>query len=119
MSAAQLLKGLNYTIAKKDPVSNVQSTSKDYDLTKEDEAEKADVKIDDEGFKIPQGIAHCKKKKLDANECRKIVSHIQTRELDPSGLLMDTIKIRHELKPFGLMENEWRCYLIYLKNAER
>ncbi len=31
---------------------------------------------------------------------------------------MDTIKIRHELKPYGLMENEWRCYLIYLMNEE-
>ncbi len=34
------------------------------------------MKIDNEGFKIPQGITHRK------------------------------------------MENEWRCYLIYLKNAE-
>ncbi len=32
---------------------------------------------------------------------------------------MDTVKIRHELKPYGLTENEWRCYLIYLKNQER
>ncbi len=31
---------------------------------------------------------------------------------------MDTIKIIHELKPYGLTENEWRCYLIYLKNKE-
>ncbi len=31
---------------------------------------------------------------------------------------MDTIKIRHELEPYGLTENEWRCYLIYLKNEE-
>ncbi len=31
---------------------------------------------------------------------------------------MDTVKIRHELKPYGLKENEWRCYLIYLKNQE-
>ncbi len=32
---------------------------------------------------------------------------------------MDTVKIRHELKPYGLTENEWRCYLTYLKNQER
>ncbi len=32
---------------------------------------------------------------------------------------MDMIKIRHEIKPYGLTENEWICYLIYLKNAER
>ncbi len=61
VSATQVLKGLNYTIPKKDPTSNVQSTSKDYGSMKEDDGEKANVKIDDEGFKIPQGIAHCKK----------------------------------------------------------
>ncbi len=119
VSATQVLKGLNYTITKKDSASNVQSTSKDYDSTKEDDEKKAKVKIDDEGFKIPQGIAHHKKKKLDADEHHKIVSHIQSRELDPYGLLMDTIKIRHELKPYGLTENEWRCYLIYLKNVRK
>ncbi len=64
-------------------------------------------------------FAHCQKKKLDADERHKIERRIQSRELDPSGLLMDMIKIRHELKPYVLMENEWRCYLIYLKNAER
>ncbi len=32
---------------------------------------------------------------------------------------MDMIKVRHELKPYSLMENEWRCYLINLKNEER
>ncbi len=118
VSATQVLKGLNYTIPKKDLASNVQSTSKDYDSTKKEDDEKAKVKIDDEGFKIPQGIAHHKKKKLDADERHKIVSCIQSIELDPSGLLMDMIKIRHELKPYGLTVNEWRCSLIYLKNKE-
>ncbi len=99
LSATQVLKGLNYTIPKKDLASNAQSTSKDYDSTKEEDDEKAKVKIDDEGFKIPQGIAHRKKKKLDADKSRKIVSHIQLRELDPTVLLMDMVKIRHELKP--------------------
>ncbi len=61
MSAAHALKRLNYTIPKKDLASNVQSTLKDYDSTKEDDDEKATVKIDNEGFKIPQGIAHRKK----------------------------------------------------------
>ncbi len=32
---------------------------------------------------------------------------------------MDTNKVRHKLKPYRLTENEWRCYLIYLKNEER
>ncbi len=118
VSAAQVLKGLNYTIPKKDPASNVQSTSKGYDSAKEDDDEKAKVKIDDDGFKIPQGIAHRKKKKLDADEHRNIIACILARELDPSDLLKDTVKIRHELKPYGLTENEWRCYLVYLKNQE-
>ncbi len=117
MSATQVLKGLNYIIPKKDPASNVQSTSKDYDSMKEDNNEKAKVKID-EGFKIRQGIAHHKKKKLDYDERHKIIICIQSRELAPSGLLMDTIKIKHELKPYDLTENDWRCYLIYLKNEE-
>ncbi len=119
VSSAQAFKGLNYTIQKKNPASNVQSTSKDYDSAKEDDEEKVTVKIDDEVFKIPQGIAHCKKKKLDTDEHRKIIAHILARKLDPSGLLMDTVKIRHELKPYGLIENEWRCYLVYLKKQER
>ncbi len=48
MSATQVLKGLNYTIPKKDPASNVQSTLKDYDSAKEDDDEKAKVKIEKE-----------------------------------------------------------------------
>ncbi len=53
------------------------------------------MKIEDEGFKILQGIAHPKKKKLDTDERHKIIACILARELDPSGLLMDTVKIRH------------------------
>ncbi len=40
MSAAQVLKGLNFTIPKKDLASNVPSTSKDNDSTKGDDNEK-------------------------------------------------------------------------------
>ncbi len=47
VSATQVLKGLNYTIPKKDLASNVQSTSKDYDSTKEEDDEKSKFKIDD------------------------------------------------------------------------
>ncbi len=50
VSATQVLKGLNYTFPKKDQASNVQSTSNDYDSTKEEDDEKAKVKIDEEGF---------------------------------------------------------------------
>ncbi len=116
VSAAQVLKG--FTIPKKDPASNVQSTSKDDDSSKKDDDKKASAKFDDEGFKIPQGISHRKKKKLDAGERQKIIARILARELDPSYLLMDTVKIRHELKPYSLTDNEWRCYLIYLNNQE-
>ncbi len=87
---------LNYTIPKKYPSSNVQPTSKDYDSAKEDDEEKAKVKNDDNGFKIPQGIAHRKKKKLDSDERHKIIACILARQLDPSGLLMDMVKIRLE-----------------------
>ncbi len=44
---------MGFTIPKKDPASNLQSTSKDYDSSKEDDDEKAPAKFDDEGFKIP------------------------------------------------------------------
>ncbi len=116
VSAAQVLKG--FTILKKDPASNVQSTSKDDKSSKENDDEKAPAKFDNKGFKIPQGIAHQRKKKLDAEERRKIIILILARELESSGLLIDMVKIRQELKPYCLKENECRCYLIYLKNQE-
>ncbi len=106
--AAEVMKRLIYTIPKKDPASNVQSTSKEVDLTKGDDDVKVNVKTDDEGFKIHQGIGHQRKKKLDADERRKIVNYILARELNPSGLQLDMVKIRNELKPYGLNENEWR-----------
>ncbi len=53
VSAAQVLKG--FTIPKKDPASNIQSTLKDDDSSKEDDNEKAPAKFDDDRFKIPQG----------------------------------------------------------------
>ncbi len=42
-------------------------------MMKDDDENNQKVKIDDEGFKIPQGTAHHNKKKLKADECRKIV----------------------------------------------
>ncbi len=62
-STAQVLKKLNYTIPKIDSASDIQSSSKDYDSTKEDEDdEKPKVEIDDDRFKIPQGTSHCNKR---------------------------------------------------------
>ncbi len=68
-SAAQDLTSLNYTIPKIDSASDIQSSSKDYDSTKEDDCdEKSKVEIDNEGFKILQGTSHHNKKKLEAED---------------------------------------------------
>ncbi len=116
-SAIQVLKDLKYTIPRLDPASGIQSTSKEKTTTKADNEGKQKAEVDYEGFKIPQGIAHRNKKKLEADDHRKIVERILDRELDPSGILIDEVKVKHELKPYGLNEKEWRCYLIHLKNA--
>ncbi len=69
-STAQVLKELNYTIPKIDSAYDFQSSSKDYDSTKEDDDdEKPKVKTDDKWFKIPQGTSHHNKKKLKADYC--------------------------------------------------
>ncbi len=86
-------------------------------MTKADDEEKQKAEVDDKGFKIPQGIAHRNKKKLEADDRRKIVERILDRKLDPSGILADEVKVRQEIKPYGLNEKEWRCYLIHLKNT--
>ncbi len=52
LSATQVLNRLNYTIPKKDPASNIQSTSKDYDSTKEEDDEKAKVKLTTKGLRF-------------------------------------------------------------------
>ncbi len=92
---------------------------KDYDSAKEDDDDKLKVEIDYDGFKIPQGTTHHKKKKLEIEDCRKIIDCILARDLDPSRHLIDMVKIRHELKPYGLNENEWRCFLIHHMNSDR
>ncbi len=119
-SAAQVLKELNYTIPTIDSASDIQSSSKYYDSMKEaDDDEKPKVEIDDKGLQILQGTSHHNKKKLEADSHRKIIAHILARDLDPSGHLIDMVKIRHELKPYGLNQNEWRCFVIHHKNIDR
>ncbi len=115
-SVAQVMKDLKYTIPRLDPASDIQSTSKEVATTKADNEEKHKVEIDDEGFKIPQGTTHRNNKKLEADEHQKVVERILDRELDPSGILVDEVKVRHELKPYGLNDKEWRYHLIFLKN---
>ncbi len=73
------------------------------------------VEIGDEGFKIPQATSHPYKKKLEAGDHRKIIACILARDLDPSRHIIDMVKIRHECKPYGLNENEWRCFLITIR----
>ncbi len=40
-------------------------------------------------------------------------------DFDPSNVLVDKVKVRHNLKPYGLNDKEWRCYLMYLNNEDR
>ncbi len=114
-SAAQVMKYFKYTIPRLGPASNIVYFERRNNEKANDE-EKHKAETDDEGFKIPQRTAHRNKMKLEADESRKIVDHILNRELDPSGILVDEVKVRHELKPYGLNDKEWRCYLIFLKN---
>ncbi len=67
-SAIQILKDLKYTIPRLDPASDIQSTSRENTMTKADDEEKQKAEVDDKGFKIPQGIAHRNKKKLEADD---------------------------------------------------
>ncbi len=76
------MKELNYTIPRINPVSDIQSISKEDATMKDDDEDKQKVEIDDEGFKILQGTAHHTKKKLEADERRKIVERILNRELE-------------------------------------
>ncbi len=116
-SALQVIQDLKYRIPKTNPASDEKSTSPDKATTKADDEETQQDVVDDEGFRIPQGIAHRRKKKLDADARRKIVAHILARDLDPSGMLVDEVRVRHKLKPYGLNENEWRIYLLHLTSS--
>ncbi len=97
----------------------VKAKSKDKAETKKDNEQKQKVELEEDGFKIPPGTAHHTKKKLEADEHLKIVERILQRDLDPtSGYLVDIVKVRHELSPYGLSDREWRCYLLYLVNQD-
>ncbi len=116
-SPLEVLKELKYNIPLENPATDTQSTSQGATSVKSDDEDKQKVGIYDEGFKIPQGTAHRKKKKLDAETRRRIVSLILAKELDPFSMLIDIVKVRYELKPYGLNENEWRSYLLNLKSS--
>ncbi len=85
--------------------------------TKADYEKMQQVEVDDEGFKIPQGITDHKKKKHATDARRNIVTRILARDLDPSVMLVDEVRVRHELNPYGLNENEWRVYLLHLTSS--
>ncbi len=104
-SATQVIQDLNYKIPRVKPV--IVTESKEEAKVKTNDEQKQKVELDGDGFKISQGIAHRKKKKLEADE------------LDPSGYLVDMVKVRQELSPYGLSDKEWRCYLLHLVNTDR
>ncbi len=110
-SVQQVVRDLKYRIPKKDPASDEQSTSQDEATTKADDEETQQAEVEDKGFKIRR------KMKLDADARRKIVARILDRDLDPSGMLVDEVRVRHNLKPYGLNENMWRSYLLNLTSS--
>ncbi len=112
-SAAHVMKDLTYTITKINPATATKATSKEVVDTKSNDEQKTKVEIDDDGFKIPQGTQHRLRKKLESAECLMIVQRILDKDLDPSGVLIDVVKVRHKLKSYGLSDREWRCYLLY------
>ncbi len=107
------MKDLTYTITKINPATATKATSKEVVDTKSNDEQKTKVEIDDDGFKIPQGTQHRLRKKLESAECLMIVQRILDKDLDPSGVLIDVVKVRHKLKSYGLSDREWRCYLLY------
>ncbi len=116
-SAAQVLQYLNYKIPRVKPVVVTDAKSKEEAEAKTDKEQKQKVELDEDGFKIPQETAHHNKKKLEAEEHRKIVERVLPREFDPSGYLVDIVTVRHELSPSGLSDKEWRCYLLHLAST--
>ncbi len=72
------------------------------------------VGIDDYKINIPQGSANQNRKKLEAAECQKVVDRVLKRELDQSDYLVNIVKMRHKLSPYGLSDIEWRYYLLHL-----
>ncbi len=118
-SAAQVLQDLNYKVPRVKPVIVTETISKEDAKAKTDDEQKQKVELDEDGFKIPQVIDHRSKKKLEADERRKVVERVLKRELHPSGYLVDMVKVRHELSPYSLSDKEWRCYLLHLVNTDR
>ncbi len=98
-SAAQVMKELNYTILRINPASDIQSSLKEEAMTKDDDKDKQKVEIDDRAFKILQGAAYRTKNKLEVDELQKKVEWILNSELDPLGILVDEVQVRHKLKP--------------------
>ncbi len=76
------------------------------------------MQTEEDGFKIPQGTAHCNQKRLEADERRKIVDRILKRDLDPLDYLIEVVKVRHKLSPYGLTDQEGKAFLLYLVNRD-
>ncbi len=87
------MKDLNYTIPRVNPTNTVKDKSKEIAETKSDNEQKKKIEIDDDCFMILQGIQHRLKKKLKSAEHVHIVKRILDRDLDPSGVLIDIVKV--------------------------
>lgn len=118
LSVAQALKATmsqNVSIA---GIRKVLAKTKSMDKAVTSGKQKPKVEIDDDGFKIPQGTAHHSQKKLVAAECRKVIDRVLKMDLNPSDYLVNNVKVRHKLSPYGLSDQEWRCYLLHLVNQD-
>ncbi len=102
--------------ATKQPASKAKSTS--MDKAEASSEQQSTVEVDDDGFKIPQGAVHQNRKKLEAAEHQKVVDRVLKRELDPTENLINLVHVTYEITPYGLSENEWRYYLLFLVNKD-
>ncbi len=76
LTAAQLMEKLISARIQARTDMRVLAKSKYKVETKKDDVQMQKVELDDDGFKIPQGTAHRNKKKLAADERRKIVDRV-------------------------------------------
>ncbi len=115
-SAAEIKEAL--TRSKSMEKAGASAKAKSTDKAEASGEQKQKVQVDDDGFRMPQGMAHHNQKKLEAHKHRKIVERILKRDLDPLDYLIDIVKLRHKLSPYGLSNQVWRAYLLYLANTD-
>ncbi len=75
-SAAEVMKNLAYKISKVITKAIAKATLKDKAEAKTSGNEKSKVKVNEDGFKIPHGTVHWNQKRLEADDCRRLVEMI-------------------------------------------